>query len=492
MPGAQRPTLTLEIAFASAAFAVATWVDVTAYVLWRNIKITRGRNYEQDQFESGSIDGVDLDNTLGYFSANNTASPYYPNILPLKQVRMRAAFGGVTYDLFRGYITAWTPDITLEQGRNQPIVHLAISDIFARLAKMDIKTYTLDDNLQLFVSAHNDTAYDNQPTEYRYIAFVGNLASVAGTISISGITLEAGSITEGFALNGTTEVRTSRRFITITNVAVPARTVAGEIVTMYTWGFAAEFCGDASNSLLDAYEIPSDRRNTVGTFQVVAEDMPSSGDTLLGRLQKIATTEGGRVYVAADGRVTMEARYVRSLVNLTGTFDDQNTTRLTYTHSEYSFDDSLIVNTITYSTPGAPDGKNVQNSASVTAYGRLYGTLPALYSTSTTLITTTATIAANRYATPQERVNTLSFMPNSQPTSLWPVALGMEISQYFRVISHPPNGTTRDSYVFVERVEHSFTDLADWTVTLMLSPENANVFFTLDKHMLDDGKQLGY
>ncbi len=495
MPASIRPTFIFEVALTNGTFDTPSWVNIAPYVLNRTIKVTRGRNYEFDNFEAGTIDGIVLDNSNGYFSSNNALSPYYGYIKPLKQCRLRVTYLGTTYDIFRGYITGWEPDITLENNTMMPVVNLSVTDIFGVLATMQIESYILDDNMNLLVTGHSDTTFDQQPTEYRYLAFIGNMASITGAASITGISLESGSITEGgIALNGTTEVRSSHRFISVSSVGLPARVNPGEIVQLYTWGFAGEFGGDAMSSLLDAFGVPSDRRQDIGTFNAVMAEMPSDGDTVLGRIQKIAFTEGGRVYVSKDGKATMEARYARSVVSLTGTFDDTDTTKLTYDGIRYSFDDSLLVNTVTYETISAvPLKRRYQNDASVTAYGRRYGTRGDLFTDDAALNATTAFIAANRYALPEERINSLSFKPNSKPDMMWPIALQAEISQYFRVLNTPPSGTRRDNYVFVERVEHTLdAQLLNWQTTLQLSPENTNVYFTLDVHKLDDNKVLGY
>jgi hypothetical protein len=96
------PTLTVRIAFANnPADTAFTWVDVSSYV--REFQTNRGRDDETRSFDTGAASIV-LDNRDRRFDPSNTASPYYPNVLPMKRINIRATWGGVTYDLFTGFI----------------------------------------------------------------------------------------------------------------------------------------------------------------------------------------------------------------------------------------------------------------------------------------------------------------------------------------------------------------------------------------------------
>lgn len=490
-----KPSFALEVSFTTGTFDTPVWVDIAPYVMMRPIRVSRGRNYEFDQVEAGSIDGIVLNNAAGHFSPDNTTGFYYPNILPLKQIRLRVILSGVSYDIFRGYITSWTPEITLENRKRLPVVNLEITDIFGLLSKIDIKEYTIEDSELLAVAAHVEDNFDLQPTEYRTIAFVGDDAAIAGNLTIVGEQLESGTLdSEIVVLNGTNEVRTANRYKSVATITFPARTATGQHVAVYTAGFANEYGEWAQYNLFRAYELPLDRQTSSGTFQTIMEDMPASGDTVLGRLQKIALTEGGTLFVNKSGQVQMNARYVRSLAGLTNTFDDVSTTNPSYENVQYSIDDSLLVNTAEYQTT---DGSTryVQDTTSIATYGRRYGSVPDVYSSSSTFINTIAGIAAKRYATPEQRIKQLTFKAQSSGMQTWLLALQAEIGQYYRVLNTPATDTNtrRDSYAFVERVEHAFDlQLIDWRTTLTLSPENVNVWFTLDKHALDDNKRLGY
>jgi hypothetical protein len=83
-------------------------VDVSNIAL--QISIRRGRNRILNKFEAGTATVV-LADANGDWSAENTSSPYYGKLLPLRKIRIYADYddgGGVDrYYLYSGYITAY-------------------------------------------------------------------------------------------------------------------------------------------------------------------------------------------------------------------------------------------------------------------------------------------------------------------------------------------------------------------------------------------------
>ncbi len=105
---AQFPTVTVEVAFATAPLAaVPTWTNITSFVEWKEgAKVTRGRTYETEQIQPGTL-SLTLNNADGRFTPGNTASPYYPNVKSNRRIRVRATWNSITYALFDGYIDSW-------------------------------------------------------------------------------------------------------------------------------------------------------------------------------------------------------------------------------------------------------------------------------------------------------------------------------------------------------------------------------------------------
>jgi hypothetical protein len=80
-------TTTVEVAFASAPLGGSyTWTDITDYV--KSVSTSRGRDYELDQMQAGKASIV-LNNADGRFTPDSASSPYYPNVLPRRRIRIR-------------------------------------------------------------------------------------------------------------------------------------------------------------------------------------------------------------------------------------------------------------------------------------------------------------------------------------------------------------------------------------------------------------------
>lgn len=104
------PTVLVQIAFANNPFvplASNTWTDITAYV--QSFATRRGRNDALGRIEAGTAQLV-LDNSDRRFDPTFAASPYYPNILPMKKIRISATYASTTYRLYTGFISGWPPD----------------------------------------------------------------------------------------------------------------------------------------------------------------------------------------------------------------------------------------------------------------------------------------------------------------------------------------------------------------------------------------------
>jgi hypothetical protein len=104
------PTWTVEIAFASDPLGTPTWVDVSAYVLTDGagpgIRIERGRTSPLDDFRTGRA-SFRLLNTDRRYDPLHASGPYFGQLLPGKQVRIRATANAVTTDQFRGFVRGW-------------------------------------------------------------------------------------------------------------------------------------------------------------------------------------------------------------------------------------------------------------------------------------------------------------------------------------------------------------------------------------------------
>ena len=109
-----------------------TFVDLTSLV--ENVSITRGRSRQLDQFNAGTA-VIAFDNASQVLNPSNTASPYYPFVLPRCPVQILA--NGIP--IYTGLITDWNLDYDIS---NQDMMYASCSDNFTVLANQSLNAVT--------------------------------------------------------------------------------------------------------------------------------------------------------------------------------------------------------------------------------------------------------------------------------------------------------------------------------------------------------------
>lgn len=100
-------------------------VDLTPNVY--QINIVRGRNVMRDTYEAGNATIRVLD-PLSYFSPQNTASPYFGKLAPLRKIRVSASTATTDHWLFSGYIQDYR--YTYPVGQETGYVDIIATDAF--------------------------------------------------------------------------------------------------------------------------------------------------------------------------------------------------------------------------------------------------------------------------------------------------------------------------------------------------------------------------
>lgn len=110
------------------------WTDISADVL--SLEIARGRQDELSSFNAGWCRLL-LRNDDGAYSPENTASAYYPNIRPMKRVRVSVTDNGLftTDYLFYGWIESWRPVDTIG---TMAKLEVRATDLFLRLKRVKL------------------------------------------------------------------------------------------------------------------------------------------------------------------------------------------------------------------------------------------------------------------------------------------------------------------------------------------------------------------
>ena len=87
------------------ADSAAVIVDVSNVV--DTIQTNRGRNPQADQFQTGTLTMRIVDQN-GDFNPQNSSSPYFGLLDPMRKVQITATYASTTYPIFSGFITSYT------------------------------------------------------------------------------------------------------------------------------------------------------------------------------------------------------------------------------------------------------------------------------------------------------------------------------------------------------------------------------------------------
>jgi hypothetical protein len=113
------PKVTLEIGFASdpsVPIASTSWTDVSAYLL-EAAGVNGGREYEFEQTQPGKM-AIQLNNADRRFEPEYASSPYSPNVVPLRRIRLRIGENPVTNPSLEVDTTGWSVGATFSIARS--------------------------------------------------------------------------------------------------------------------------------------------------------------------------------------------------------------------------------------------------------------------------------------------------------------------------------------------------------------------------------------
>jgi hypothetical protein len=88
----------------------ANYVDIAPLI--KEVHIRRGRNRILQKFEAGTAT-VDIYDQNGDWNPNNTNSPYYGSLIPLRKIQIYADYNGSRYSLFTGFITNYVTSFAI-------------------------------------------------------------------------------------------------------------------------------------------------------------------------------------------------------------------------------------------------------------------------------------------------------------------------------------------------------------------------------------------
>ena len=115
--------------------SAATPVDITTQTL--SVSTQRGRDRTFDNYSAATCT-IELIDENGDWNPDNTNSPYYGDILPMRQLRITANYNNTTYFLFLGYITSI--DWQWDKAADVAFVTLTAEDAFRAFNLQQITT----------------------------------------------------------------------------------------------------------------------------------------------------------------------------------------------------------------------------------------------------------------------------------------------------------------------------------------------------------------
>ena len=148
------------------------YADLTQYV--QSVNITRGRNRQLDQFNAGTA-VVSFWNQSRILDPLNTASPYYPYVLPRCPIIIKA--NGLP--VYTGLVSDWNLDYEIS---NTDIMYASCTDAFTVLANQNLNAFTPTAELS---SARVNTILDRPEILYQGPRSIGTGSSTLGAYAVA-------------------------------------------------------------------------------------------------------------------------------------------------------------------------------------------------------------------------------------------------------------------------------------------------------------------
>lgn len=189
---------------------------------------------------------------------------------------------------------------------------------------------------------------------------------------------------------------------------------------------------------------------------------------ILGLLQQVEKTEAGLFFIAGDGDATFQAQDYRSGLSVSATFGDDGA-ELPYQDVQIDYNLDQLYNKVEV-IPWAGLPSTDSDATSISTYGeRLLTVYDTLQHTVAAADDHAADLLA-KFKDPKVNISRLSYMPQRAPSTLWPRALGDDLSTKYTVKKRPPAGNTISQDVYLEGIRHFVSvNSKVWNTELTLS-----------------------
>ena len=188
---------------------------------------------------------------------------------------------------------------------------------------------------------------------------------------------------------------------------------------------------------------------------------------ILSEVGTVADSDGGLFFMSPAGVATYQSSTYRAAQTITSTFGEQE---LGYHELVLGYDEQQIWNDVTVMFEGNVSAHTTHSTASIDKYGRRKLKQFDMLMTSSVQADARAASLIARYKDPHLRVERMTVAPRADPANLWPVVLGAELSDKYRVRRRYASGNPTVIEGFVESVSHSFNVEKEWNTSFVVSP----------------------
>lgn len=252
---------------------------------------------------------------------------------------------------------------------------------------------------------------------------------------------------------------------------------SAQVSAHYTAG-TAPWNGDTTGTrigrILDVVGWPSGLRD-IDSGEVALGPADLAGMNALAYLQLIALSEGGRLFMSNDGKVTFhDAAAVRADTAVEATFsDDGSDNPYLYGSLKYSKSDRFVYNEASVQRKyGLP--QTASDADSIDTYGPKTRSLSGLLMKTDAQARSRADQIVYRYKDAQTRVDSWTVNPQAKPAQ-WQQHLALELGDHIELEVKPANVGTRDTMQLdLEQIAERATP-SQWEMTLVGSPRDPNI-----------------
>ena len=386
-----------------------------------------------------------LDTTVEFYSTGGVADPF---------VLDSAESGVLGEDVLEGVapvdITADVMQISVRRGKSR-----WLDDIQAGTASI-----TLNNQSRNYDPTHNGTYSQDIVPGKRIRVKTGGVAVFDGTVDDWNV---------NYTLIGDA---------TVTAVASDVMSLLGH-TKLSEFTATSQLSGERITAILDRSEVqfPESDRDIDDGVQTLQADTVSAGTDVASYVKVVERTEGGRLFVSADGKLTFRNRRTAQPSAAQATFSDSGT-YIPYTGVGMQVGSELLYNRVTVTRVGGVQ-QDADNIDSQDAYGIRTLNYQNLLFPDDADSQEFANFLVSRYSTPRSRFELLEIAMSRLSPSQAAEVIALDLGDVVRILFSPPGGGSPiDQYGVIDKIEHAVTSGAH-SIKFSLSTA-LDTYFTLD------------